>query len=139
MKIREILLEILDLGYLRGPPLHSLNDFSYSCLWSKSIFSGNTRMYKLENSDAEMLPRILAAYYVVALAASLMKHSAVCYRWVKILYYTFHIFFQGVNSISKREYHFHTRHWGKFLWNFCCINANEKRVYEKNFIQSEFS
>ena len=35
---------------------------------------------KLEHSDAEMLPRILAAYYVVALAASLMKHSAVCYR-----------------------------------------------------------
>ena len=35
---------------------------------------------KLEYSDAEMLPRILAAYYVVALAASLMKHSAVCYR-----------------------------------------------------------
>ena len=80
MKIREILLEILDLGYLRGPPLHSLKDVSYSCPRQKSIFSGNTPMYKLVNSDAEMLPRILAAYYVVALAASLMKNSAVCYR-----------------------------------------------------------
>ena len=65
-------------------------------------------MYKLENSDAEMLPRILAAYYVVALAASLMKHSAVCYRWVKILYYTSQYFFkewirfQKENTISTQ-------------------------------------
>ena len=103
MKIREILLEILDLGYLRGPPLHSIKDFSYSCPRWKSIFSGDTPMYKLENSDAEMLPRILAAYYVVALAASLMKHSAVCYRWVKILYYSFQYYF------SRSEFDFKKR------------------------------
>ena len=80
MKIREILHENFGFGLLRGPPLHSLKDVSYSCPRQKSIFSGDTPMYKLVNSDAEMLPRILAAYYVVALAASLMKHSAVCYR-----------------------------------------------------------